>query len=270
MVSIQRTCKQRGRRSGRRGARRDCRGWWALTGAEGCSFPGGWELEAPFPTPLPSQSWESPRVLLQHSSASRGLAQAQGEHRSPLFPQENRGTESTTVLPLLPSWLRRSRRAQGSVQRSCSLFPLGGELPNGSPFSCPFRHPKAQSPEPTRAEEPSLAATSSGKPRSGRAVAVTSLPQMQSCNRKYSPALVTGLFAQTLGQKPLMSQSAHLVQGEGRVSGAGWWSRPSRKVPGRAKSTWGSTVHQEEPARVGDFHLWIPFFECFGQTRCCC
>lgn len=73
---------------------------------------------------------------------------------------------------------------------------------------------------------------------------MASLPQVQSCNHKYSPALGTGLVARTLGQKRPKSQSAHLVQGAGRVSGVGWWARASRRVPGRA---WGSTVHPEEP-----------------------
>lgn len=76
---------------------------------------------------------------------------------------------------------------------------------------------------------------------------MASLPQTQSCNHKYSSALGTGLVAQTLGQKRPKSQSAHLVQGVGRVSGVGWWARPSRRVLGRAKSAWGSTVHLEKP-----------------------
>lgn len=44
---------------------------------------------------------------------------------------------------------------------------------------------------------------------------MSSLPQVQSCNHRHNPALVTGLFAQALGQKHLASQSAHLVQGGG-------------------------------------------------------
>ena len=107
--------------------------------AEGCSFPRGWELEAAFQTPLPSQSRESPRVLLQHSSPSHGLAQAQGEHRPALFQHENRGT---TVVPLLSSWLCWSSWALGSVQRSCSLFSAKGELPDGHPSVAPLDIPR--------------------------------------------------------------------------------------------------------------------------------
>lgn len=190
-------------------------------------------------------------MLLQHSSPSHGLAQAQGEHRSPLFRQENRGTESATVLPLLYSWLRRSRRAQGSVQRSCSLFPPGGEPPNGPSSVAPLDTPRHNLLSPSEQMSHSWRAHLLESHTVERAVAVTSLPQMQSCNYKHNPALPTGLFAQTLGQNHLMSQSAHLLQGEDRVFGAGWWSRHSRRVPGRAKSTWGSTVHQKEPAGGG-------------------
>lgn len=63
----------------------------------------GGGLEALSQTPIPKQSWESPRVLLQPSSPSHSLARAQGEHRSPLFQQENRGTESATVLLCYPA-----------------------------------------------------------------------------------------------------------------------------------------------------------------------
>lgn len=61
-----------------------------------------------------------------------------------------------------------------------------------------------------------------------------------------------------------MSQSVHLVQGEGRVSGTGWWSEPSRRVPDRAKSTWGSTVQGRACVRKG-FHLLVPFLNALGK-----
>jgi len=41
-----------------------------------------------------------------------------------------------------------------------------------------------------------------------------------------------------MGQKCFLSQSAHVVQGEDWVLGAGWWLRPIWRVFGKAKGMW--------------------------------
>lgn len=101
--SVRTPLTQRGRTSGRRGARRDCRGYRML-------FLQGLGARVCFPNSLPSQSW-CPRVLLQHSSPSRGLAWGRGEHKSPLFQQENSITELhspfSVFLLAVPEWAGR-------------------------------------------------------------------------------------------------------------------------------------------------------------------
>lgn len=95
------------------------------------SGAGSWSLFSQLP---PQPEMESPRVLLQHSSSSRGLAWAWGEHKSPLFQQENRITElhsPSSVIPLaVLEW------AGTGLCAKILLFPpwrWEKWIPNGSP-----------------------------------------------------------------------------------------------------------------------------------------
>lgn len=87
----------------------------------------------------PQPELESPRVLLQYSLSSHGLAWAQGEHRSPLFQQENRITElhsPSSVIPLpVLEWA-----GTGLCAKILLFFPWRWEkrIPNGAPSVVPL------------------------------------------------------------------------------------------------------------------------------------
>lgn len=128
--------------------------------AEGHSIPRAGSCRIPVQPPSPARTGRAPGCHCHALHPPMAWPRLSESTDSPLFQQENRGTESTTVPPLLSSWLGWSRRARGSVQRSCSFCP-GGEPSNSFPHF--WRHPKTQNHKLPEAEKPALVGTSGGK-----------------------------------------------------------------------------------------------------------
>lgn len=124
------------------------------------SVPRARSCRLPVQPPFPARTERAPGCRCHAPHPPVAWPRLRVSTDSPLFQQENRGTESTTVPPLLSSWLGWSRRARGSVQRSCSFCP-GGEPSNRLPRF--WKHSKTQNPELPEAEKPALLDTTAGK-----------------------------------------------------------------------------------------------------------
>lgn len=121
-------------------------------------------------------------MLLQHSLSSHGLAWAQGEHRSPLFQQENRITElhsPSSVIPLpVLEWA-----GTGLCAKILLFFPWRWEkrIPNGAPSVVPLHIPRHTILIPPKQISCSGAASQKGSGHVKPSINPILQAQMQSC-----------------------------------------------------------------------------------------